>query len=108
MTKHADAILARIQEAITTGQVKISLHAAEEALTKEISRAEILETLQNAVILEDYPTWWLGPCCLLYGQTKTGRHLHIISSYSHLPVTIVTVYEPGQPKWITPTQRRQA
>ena len=98
-------ILARIQDALQSGQIKISLHAAEEAIAEEISRTDILQVLVSPIILDNYPTWWLGPCCLLYGQTSTGRDLHIVSSYSNLPITIVTVYEPKPPKWITPTQR---
>ena len=98
-------ILARIQEALQSGQVKISLHAAEEAITEEIDRADILQALVSPIILENYPTWWLGPCCLLYGQTRAGRNLHIVSSYSDFPITIITIYEPKPPKWITSTQR---
>ena len=98
-------ILEIIRQAAQTGSIKISLHAAEEAVAEEISRSEILETMTNPIIVEEYPTWWLGPCCLLYGKTRAGRDLHILSSYDRLPVTIITVYEPKPPKWRTPTQR---
>ncbi|MBU0511756.1 MAG: DUF4258 domain-containing protein [Chloroflexi bacterium] len=93
------------QQAVRTGQIKISLHAAEEAVAEDIHRTEILEALSNITILEEYPNWWLGPCCLLYGQTHAGRNLHIVSSYQQLPITIITLYEPKPPKWITPTKR---
>jgi hypothetical protein len=86
-------------------KVKISIHAAEEALEEEITRSEILDAFSNAEVLEDYPEWWLGPSCLLYGKTKKGRDLHIVSSYGNIPITIVTVYEPKPPTWVTPTQR---
>jgi hypothetical protein len=99
------AILSFIQHAIKTGQVKISLHAAEEALAEEITRSEIEEVLLSATILEDYPDWWLGASCLLYGKTTQRRDIHIVSSYHSLPITIVTVYIPQPPKWKTPTQR---
>jgi hypothetical protein len=93
------------KEAVHKQQVKISLHAAEEALTEGITRAEIEAALLGAQVLEDYPDWWLGPSCLVYGQAQTGRDLHIVVSYSELPVTIITVYEPRPPKWRTPTIR---
>lgn len=98
-------ILSFIHHAVRTGQVKISLHAAEEALAEEITRPEIEEVLLSAQILENYPDWWLGASCLLYGRTKQRRDIHIVSSYHSLPITIVTVYIPQPPKWITPTQR---
>ncbi|GAB4578822.1 MAG: hypothetical protein Fur0022_15590 [Anaerolineales bacterium] len=98
-------ILSFIQHAVKTDQVKISLHAAEEALAEEITRSEIEEVLLSAQILEDYSDWWLGARCLLYGKTKQRRDIHIVSSYHSLPITIVTVYIPQPPKWKTPIER---
>ena len=99
------SILRLFKEAVHKQQVKISLHAVEEALTERITRAEIEAALLGAQVLEDYPDWWLGPSCLVYGQAQTGRDLHIVVSYSKLPVTIITVYEPRAPKRRTPTVR---
>jgi hypothetical protein len=101
----AVAILDLFKRAVREHQVKISLHAAEEALAEQITRPEIEEAMVNAQLLEDYPDWWLGPSCLIYGQTSRRRDLHIVASYSDLPVTIITVYEPHPPKWVTPTER---
>lgn len=101
----AASILALLRQAVEEQQINISLHAAEEALAEHITRPEIEQALVNAQLLEDYPDWWLGPSCLVYGQTKAGRDLHVVVSYSGLPVTIITVYEPRSPKWISPTLR---
>jgi hypothetical protein len=98
-------ILDLLKQAVDTGQIKISLHAAEEALADEITRREIEAAMLDAELLEDYPDWWLGPSCLVHGRTGSGRHLHIVVSYSGIPVTIITVYEPHPPKWITPVKR---
>jgi hypothetical protein len=99
------AILDLLKRAVDERRIKISLHAAEEALAEEITRREIEAAMLSAELLEDYPNWWLGPSCLAHGQTDSGRDLHIVVSYSGLPVTIITVYEPHPPKWITPTKR---
>ncbi|MCD6553162.1 MAG: DUF4258 domain-containing protein [Anaerolineae bacterium] len=101
----AASILALYKRAVREEQLKISLHAAEEALAEHITRPEIEEAMLNAQLIEDYPDWWLGPSCLIYGRTDAGRALHIVASYSGLPVTIITVYEPHPPKWVTPTLR---
>lgn len=99
------SILDLFRRAVREQQLKISLHAAEEALAENITRPEIEAAILNAQLLEDYPDWWLGPSCLIHGQTDAGRDLHIVTSYSGFPVTIITVYEPHPPKWATPTQR---
>jgi hypothetical protein len=100
-----EAILSLFKQAVQKQQVKISLHAAEEALAEEITRTEIETVLLTAQIVGNYPDWWLGPSCLIYGRTETGRDLHLVASCLQLPVTIITVYEPRPPKWLTPTQR---
>lgn len=99
------SILDLFKRAVRERQIKISLHAAEEALAEHITRPEIEDAMLNAQLLEDYPDWWLGPSCLVYGQTSAGRDLHVVVSYSGFPVTIITVYEPQPPKWLTPTLR---
>jgi hypothetical protein len=49
------AILQRLIEAVYKQQLRISIHAAEEALAEEITRIEIEAALLSAQILEDYP-----------------------------------------------------
>jgi hypothetical protein len=99
------AVLGLFRRAVREHQIKISLHAAEEALSEEITRSEIEAALLSGQVLEDYPDWWLGPSCLIYGRTAPGRDLHLVVSYTVLPITIITVYEPRPPKWATPTVR---
>jgi hypothetical protein len=74
-----------LKRAVEGHQIKISLHAAGEALAEEITRPEIEAAMLSAELLEDYPDWWLGPSCLVHGQTDTGRDLHIVVSYSGYP-----------------------
>jgi hypothetical protein len=76
------SILRLFREAVQKQQIKISLHATQEALAEDITRAEIEGALLGAQLLEDYPDWWLGPSCLVHGQTQSGRDLHIVASYS--------------------------
>jgi hypothetical protein len=66
------AILDLLKRAVDQRQVKISLHAAEEALAEEITRREMEAAMLSAELLEDYPDWWLGPSCLVHGQTISG------------------------------------
>lgn len=101
----AASILDLLGKAVHERQIKISLHATEEALAEGITRPEIEAAILGGQLLEDYPDWWLGPSCLIVGQTKAGRDLHLVVSYASLPVTIISVYEPRPPIWITPTLR---
>ena len=53
----AASVLKLLKEAVHKQQIKISLHAAEEALTEHITRGEIEVALLGAEVLEDYPDW---------------------------------------------------
>ena len=49
------AILDLLKRAVDERQIKISLHAAEEALADEITRRQIEAAMLSAELLEDYP-----------------------------------------------------
>jgi Domain of unknown function (DUF4258) len=87
-----------IQEAVTNGNYQYSVHAAKRIIERVISVLEVVEAIEQGEIIEEYPTDKYGPSCLLYGETKQGRHLHIQVS---LPpsLKIITLYEPKPAEW---------
>ena len=95
----------QIQQAIRTRDINVSRHAQEEAIAEDISIDEVRHALLNGIIIEDYPTHRRGSCCLVYGQSESGRDLHIVITSSLVPVLIITVYEPRAPYWSTPVTR---
>ena len=74
---------------------------------ENIKLYEIQEAITTGEIIENYPEYQRGPCCLLNGITKSGRNLHIICTTIYPILIIITVYIPKPPKWITPTKRRE-
>jgi len=74
----------------------------EESITLD----EVLEAIQEAQILENYPEHRRGACCLINGRTGRNRPIHIVCTTAQPPVIIITVYEPKPPKWVTQTQRK--
>ena len=74
---------------------------------RNISRQEIMEAGKNATIVENYPDDKYAPSCLLLGFTNVSRPLHIQVSCLALPeITIITIYEPSESKWINYLIRR--
>jgi len=102
-----DVILARIRKQAMVGEVRITQHTQVEMDVEEITLDEVLMAIASSSILEDYPEHERGSCCLLYGCTFAGRHLHIVCTTNQHLLIIITVYEPLPPKWITPMQRRR-
>lgn len=101
-----DVTLSKIQRQAATLALRVTQHAQIEMDAEEITLDEVLMAITRGQILEDYPDHRRGQCCLLYGRTPKGRHLHIVCTTAQPMLIIITVYEPIPPKWVSPTQRR--
>ncbi len=95
-----------IQEQVNNRSIRFTLHAHQKMVAEKISVADLLQVLANVQLLEDYPEYERGPCCLVCGKTKTGRPIHVVCTTTQPELVIITIYEPTLPKWITPYQRR--
>ncbi len=101
-------ILGRIQAQSHAEILHITQHAQQEMVEEDISLDDLLETISQGQILEDYPQHKRGACCLLSGLTTAGRAIHVVCTTARPTLIIITVYEPMPPKWVTPTQRRKS
>jgi len=100
-----EAIKNRIREQVVKRQISFTLHAQQEMTNDKVKVAELLGMLQECTMIEDYPDYRRGPCCLVGGLTSAGRYLHAVCSTTLPELVIITVYEPKRPKWETPFQR---
>jgi hypothetical protein len=89
-------------------QYEFSKHAVDQSIIRDISVAEVEEAIVNqSEVIEDYPNDKYGPSCLILGFTRTGRPLHVQSSYPSRPlVKIIILYEPDPELWIDFRVRR--
>jgi hypothetical protein len=99
------AILAWLKARIIAGHYRFSDHARGRLLDWDVTPTALVEAILAAQLLENYPAYFIGPACLLYGDTAAGRPLHVACSTTLMEVVIITVYEPAPPKWITPIRR---
>lgn len=102
------ALLDEIRDKIKHRRYEFSRHAVDQTILREISVAEIEQTvLERSEIIEDYPEDKYGPSCLILGFTDSGRALHVQCSYPARPLLkIVTVCEPDPGGWIDLRVRR--
>lgn len=102
-----EAILKWIKECAAEENLRISIHADAERVAEEMTTEDVMEAISSAILLENHPEHGRGPCCLLYGRGTNGRDIHVVCSTTAPTLIIITVYEPKEPKWRTPTQRRR-
>ena len=88
-----------IRVKIAIGEYRFSDHAVKRMIKRDIERIEIEEAVITGEIIEKYPDDKYSPSCLIYGRTKSNRHLHIQVSIPPT-VVIITTYEPDESEWI--------
>jgi len=99
------AIAARLALQAQRDGLLITAHAHQEMVEEDIVLDDVLSVLRHATVVENYPDHKRGPCCLVYGQNRTGRDLHVVCTTSLDIAIIITVYEPMPPKWQDPFRR---
>ncbi len=93
--------LATIRQQLVRGEFEFSRHALKRLVERNISRQEIQETGNYAIIIEDYPDDKYSPSCLMLGFTIQQRPLHLqVSRIESDTLTIITLYEPNDREWI--------
>jgi len=94
-----------IRVKITTGEYRFSDHAVKRMIERSIDRNEIENAILFGEIIEEYPEDKYSPSCLVYGQSKVRRHLHVQLSFPP-DVVVITAYEPDADEWIDYRVRR--
>ena len=103
--RNFDTIADRLHKQAEVESLRITIHAHGEMVEEDISLQDLIAALRRATVLEHYPDHKRGACCLVLGETGTGRFLHVVCTTSLDVAIIITVYEPKPPKWVTPWQR---
>ena len=86
---------ARIRRLISEGSVRISEHGYDEIIADGLLARELVEGVEAAEVVEDYPNYPKGPCVLLLQRTKDGRSVHTVWGLpaGHTsPAVLITAY----------------
>jgi len=97
-----------IRRKFAENRFEFSQHAVDVSILRHISVSEIREAVSAGEVIEDYPQDKYGPSCLIFGNTQSGRSLHIHCTHpSRDPIKVITVYEPDPDLWIHFRVRRE-
>lgn len=94
--------LRQVLELTARQEVRVSEHGYDELAADEIFLDEILVSLPQAIVVEDYPDYAKGPAVLVLQQGVDGRPLHVvwgIAKGTTTPAVLVTAYRPDPARW---------
>ena len=95
-------ILNRILALSARREVVISDHGYEELAADGILVKDIYEGVEDAIVVEEYPTYHKGPCVLVLQRDHHGQPIHVlwgIPANAASPAVVVTAYRPDPNRW---------
>jgi len=94
--------LEQVRALAARGEVRVSLHGYEELAVDNVQVRDIIDGLETAVVVEDYPNYAKGPCVLVLEQDRGDQPIHVvwgIPAGQDSPAVVVTAYRPDPVKW---------
>lgn len=104
------AILTRIIALIRVGDVRISAHGYDELAEDDILAGEMIDGVEAAVLIEEYPTYAKGPCALVLQRDGRGCPVHVVWGIPRgqtRPAVLITAYRPDPARWSEDFLRRR-
>jgi hypothetical protein len=102
--------LEKVRALVARGEVLVSAHGYEELAADAISVRDVVDGLNAAVVIEDYPDYPKGPCALVLEQDGRNQPVHVvwgIPAGQDSPAVVVTAYRPDPGKWNETWRKRK-
>lgn len=100
----------RVRKLSSAGEIRISDHGYDELAEDGILAGDVVDGLQSAEVIEDYPNYPKGPCVLVLCHDAQGRPVHAvwgIPKGKTSPAVLVTAYRPDPARWTDDFKRRK-
>lgn len=79
--------------------IEITMHAAKRLEQRGILIKDVINCIINGEIIEQYPTDYPYPSCLILGISVSGKFLHVVVGSNQTLLWVVTAYYPDNNKW---------
>ncbi len=94
--------LVEIVRLVQMGEIRISDHGYDELAADGIVVKDIVDSITEAVLVEDYPHYPKGKCVLVLQKDRNGNFIHAvwgIPKGMFSPAVLITAYRPDPIRW---------
>ncbi|NOQ31295.1 MAG: DUF4258 domain-containing protein [Helicobacteraceae bacterium] len=98
-----------IKELVLTKKILISSHGYDELAEDGIFLTDVLASIEEAIVVEDYPNAYKGASVLLLQLDRDHNPIHTVWGVpkgKSEPAVLITSYKPSPTKWDTTFTRR--
>lgn len=99
--------LACIKERCSTGRLRWTQHIMTRLIQRNISIKDVVYALSAGEIIEEYPTDYPYPSCLILGCSIAGHSLHIVCGIGPEELYLITAYYPDPAVWSADLKERK-
>jgi hypothetical protein len=104
------SLLDSIKDLVSRRSLRISDHGYNELSNDGISAREVVDGIQSAAVVREYPEYARGPCVLVLQRDGQGGPIHVvwgIPKNAKEPAVLVTAYRPDPEVWHDDFLRRK-
>ncbi len=80
-------------------QIQWTAHVLARMTLRRIMPSQIIDALANGKIIEDYPTDYPYPSCLVLGYDVSHKPIHVVCGIGQNKLWIITAYFPNPLEW---------
>lgn len=88
-----------IKQLIKDEKIRWTNHIVVRLLQRNITQDDVLNTLLNGEIIEEYENDYPYPSCLVYGISLNNKVLHVVCGSNEEELWIITAYYPDNIEW---------
>jgi len=100
----------RVFVLVASGDYVFSRHALKEAAEDGLFAQDLVAGVSLGEVIEDYPGYHAGPCCLVFQSDPRGRPIHALWGLrkgTSEPAVLITCYRPDPSLWDETLRRRK-